>query len=175
MAAVLMNHNRNIAIELARSPTHITLLHQQEGPFKIENFLLTRDFLASWKPFEKAVEVVAKAWLYHPLGIALRGTDEALAAIQDLAHGREVGSTKVEKIEKQAARAEQPSSKAREILRKFDLTDKKQSKPFYDACEAAGIDRKLAASVLCIERKKLNAAPKTRRIVVKKAKKKGKR
>jgi hypothetical protein len=151
---VLKSVNGNFAIELARSPTNVTLLHFREGPFKVETFQLSREFERTWIPQpEIEVQYLARRWWSAPLA-PLHGSEEALAAIQALAGGQDVESRKAKKTERQQERSETPSAKARAILKKFDATDKKQSSAFYDACEAEGIDRKLAASVLCIERKR---------------------
>ncbi len=159
------------AIELAQSDKQVTLIHSLGGPFVIENFTATREFMAGWMDCDKTPKDVATSWLHNPCGIATRASDAALAAIIAISKGKPVESAKLVETDKQIARSGKPSSVAREILKRHDLTQKTCAKAFYDECEAAGIDRKLAASVLCIERKKLAAPPK--RIVVKK--KKGRR
>lgn len=156
MSAVLRSHNSQFAIELARSQREATLITFQPSGFAIHNEPVGRVYDVVWKPQPAYdAKTVAQRWLKHPLGLKPYGQEEAIRILECIATDQDWTNRKVAKVEKQIKRAGTSSARAREILKTLDWADPQHSKKFYLAVEGEGIDRKTAASVLCIERKKV--------------------
>lgn len=156
MTAVLRSFNSQFAIELARSTKEATLITFEPGGFKIHNEPVGRTYDVTWTP-QPAYDAksVAQRWLKHPLGLKPYGDEEALRVLDCIARDQDWTNRKVEKVERQIKRASTASARSREILKTLNWADKNLAKKFYAAIEAEGIDRKTAASVLCIEKKKV--------------------
>jgi hypothetical protein len=149
---VLKSVHSHIALQIAHAPGEVVLVHRMYGPVTLETFRRSREFDQEWKvvdyidPIYCARRLLAGEPNLPPQTFGI-GAEEALLRLM----GHDVQTpTKVEKTERKAERANQPSSKARAILRETGF----DAKSYYARCVAEGIDKKLAASVLCIERKK---------------------
>lgn len=128
------------------------LVHRINGTVTLETFKRNREFDRVWKVWDGVDPLYcAKRFLAGEPELPPQefgpGAEEALLRL--LGHDAAL-PTKMQKTERKAERANQPSSKARAILAKTGF----DSKAYYAACVAEGIDKRIAASVLCIERKK---------------------